>query len=125
MKIYQAALIAALAASLSWVSPAQATSRPLMDGDAVIGKWTLARAGTSGTCSIELSQTNQTQSAKASAACLKALKLKPITAWRGAPDGIALVNKAGETIAFFSPIGKNTYRGIGPDRALTLTRPKP
>jgi|GEM_PF-5755393 len=123
MKRCRSVLLAAIAMSPLLASPSHATSRPLMGGEAVLGKWVLARAGTAGTCSVTLSQKGAVKQAKASAACLKVLNLPPIARWRGAPDGIALADKEGDTVVFFSLVGSKLFRGAGAFRDLTLTRP--
>jgi hypothetical protein len=125
MKRSRTVLLAAIALSPLMAGPSIATSRPLMGGEAVLGKWILARAGTEKTCPVTLSQKAGVNQAKASATCLKALNLRSITQWRGAPDGIALADKEGDTVVFFSLVNASFFRGAGNFRDLTLTRPKP
>lgn len=123
MRRCRTVLLAAIAISPLVGGPSNATSRPLMGGEAVLGKWTLARAGTARTCSVTLSQNGGMKHAKTSPACLKALNLMPIAQWRGAPDGIALADKEGDTVVFFSLVSTSSFRGAGTFRDLTLTRP--
>lgn len=76
----------------------------LPEPDSLAGHWTVAKQGVGAFCRIDFTLTpaGNAHVAAHDGECLAALGLSGVTAWRPAPDGIALAGATGRTIGFFA-----------------------
>ncbi|UJD78361.1 alkaline proteinase inhibitor [Serratia rubidaea] len=101
---------------------AMASSLVLPSAQSLAGEWQVARGDTQ--CRVALRADKQPAAngyqLQDEQQCLQTLLTAPAAGWRPAPDGIALLQADGATLAFFSRDGDVYRHRIGDEDGLTL-----
>jgi len=99
-----------------------AGSLVLPSAKSLAGQWLIADAERQ--CQIEFLASEQSEingyQLVDSQHCLKKVFTAEVVGWRPAPDGIALLQADGSTLAFFSRDGESYRNQLGADDGLTL-----
>ncbi|HEJ9095819.1 TPA: AprI/Inh family metalloprotease inhibitor [Serratia odorifera] len=119
-RIFYAAM---MAGSILMTGVVMASSLVLPSAQSLAGQWQLANGERQ--CRLELLADTQRETngyqLRDRQQCLKAIFNAEVIGWRAAPDGIALLQSDGSTLAFFSRDGEVYRHPIGAADGLTLT----
>ncbi|VEA61385.1 SmaPI [Serratia plymuthica] len=113
---------AVMAGGMMVMGTVMAGSLVLPSAQSLAGQWLIADAEQQ--CQIEFLAGEQSEingyRLVDSQHCLKKVFKAEVAGWRPAPDGIALLQADGSTLAFFSRDGESYRNQLGADDGLTL-----
>lgn len=116
------ARVAVVAGGMMVTGAVMAGSLVLPSAQSLAGQWLIADAERQ--CQIEFLAGEQSEingyQLVDSQHCLKKVFAAEVVGWRPAPDGIALLQADGSTLAFFSRDGESYRNQLGADDGLTL-----